>query len=135
MNRRLWWVAAGVGLAAQLSLAADTSRDDFLKEAHERAGKLFEQLDANKDGVLTQQERDAKRKEVAKDAHMNPSRLHGDVSRDEYFAKAETLAGKVFDHADRDHNGVLTTAERKRARDTYRTRLQQHRMDPDVGGA
>ncbi|WP_148717056.1 hypothetical protein [Chitinolyticbacter meiyuanensis] len=135
MNLRLWWIAAGLGLFASFSNAADVSRDEFLKEAHEHAATLFDKLDANKDGVLTQAERDAKRKQVVKDSEMNPPRLHGDISREEYFTKADTLAGKVFDHADRDHNGVLSDAERKRARDTFRTRLQQHRMDADVGAA
>ena len=134
MNIRVWMAAACLGLIASPGFAADTSRDDFLKESNERATKLFDELDTNKDDVLTQHERDVKRKEYSKDGKNLPKRLHGDISRADYSTKADALAGKIFDQADKDHNAVLSDAERQRARDNFHTRLQQYRLDPDLGG-
>ncbi|XZG70999.1 hypothetical protein ACTSKR_03770 [Chitinibacteraceae bacterium HSL-7] len=128
-------LATGLSGLMAMGVAADMSREVFVKEAHQHAAKLFDELDTNKDGVLSEQERVAKRKEVMKDSQMNPPRLHGDIDRESYYAKVEMMAGKVFDHADRDHNGMLSDAERQRARDTFRMRLQQHRVEPDVGAA
>jgi len=56
--------------------------------------------------------------------HDNTRSRGGDITRDEYIARAveraKRAAEKRFDKMDSDHNGVLTAAERRAAREERR---------------
>jgi Ca2+-binding EF-hand superfamily protein len=63
--------------------------------AHERAGDLFDRLDTNNDGVITQEEADAAKARV----------------QERRSERAGVMASRAIEHFDADENGALDEAE------------------------
>ena len=123
----------------------DTDKDGFVTAAEigamrgEAMGKMFERMDADQNGSISRAEFDA--------AHMGgPGGRHGgdhgmkmgrgggrmmmmaDADKDGRVSQAEAVSGALamFDRADTDKNGVLTSSERRSAwqamRDAWRAK-------------
>lgn len=92
-------------------------------QAEERAQMVFEQLDANHDGFVTQDEIDAFTKLMGDNPRMvgrvtkmftdSDANHDGKVSA----AEAKAHADAAFDAADTNHDGILTPEERQAARE------------------
>ena len=110
----------GPGLIKQLDKDNDgrVSRAESAQAATERANKRFDELDANKDGYLTQEEVDAARKnmrdKMKKRAvdHWKDADKDGDgaISRAEAEASMPML-NRRFDELDANKDGKITRDE------------------------
>jgi hypothetical protein len=91
-------------------------------DAEQRASMIFDQLDANHDGFITQDEVDNFSKMMGDNPRMiaritkmfaeSDTNHDGKVSADEAKANAD----RAFDAADTNHDGTLTPEERQAAR-------------------
>ena len=92
-------------------------------EAEQRAQMVFEQLDANHDGFVTQDEIDAFIKMMGDNPRMTGrvTRMFGeaDANHDGKVSVAEAKArvDTAFDAADTNHDSTLSPEERQAARD------------------
>jgi hypothetical protein len=92
------------------------------EEAEQRAQTIFEQLDANHDGVVTQDEVDAFTKLMGGNPRMiaRVTRLfaEADANHDGKItaAEAKIRADAAFDAADTNHDGILSPEERQASR-------------------
>lgn len=92
------------------------------EEAEQRAQMVFEQLDANHDGVVTQDEVDAFTKLTGNNPRIvaRVTRLfaEADANHDGKVsaAEAKTRADAAFDAADTNHDGILSPEERQASR-------------------
>jgi Ca2+-binding EF-hand superfamily protein len=92
------------------------------EQAEQHAAMLFEQLDANHDGFITQSEIDAFIKMMGDNPRMTgrvtKMFTEADLNHDGKVSAAEAKAhaDAVFDAADTNHDGVLTAEERQAAR-------------------
>lgn len=92
------------------------------EEAEQRAQMVFEQLDANHDGVITQDEIAAFTKMMGDNARMTGrvTRMfsEADANHDGKLtaAEARARADAAFDAADTNHDGVLSPEERQASR-------------------
>ncbi|GAA5783803.1 hypothetical protein GCM10007860_20870 [Chitiniphilus shinanonensis] len=93
-------VMAADGWGGKDGAPRDISRADFVKGAEAR----FDAMDANKDGVVTQAERQAAWKTRAE--HFR--QMRGDVTEAQYLEAAKAR----FQRLDSDKNGVLSADER-----------------------
>jgi len=124
MNRLL--IAALPLLIVTPAFAQDAPRtmpaSQTKAEAEERAQMVFEQLDANHDGFITQDEIDAFTKMMGDNPRITGrvTRMFGesDANHDGKVsaAEAKTRADAAFDAADTDHDGVLSPEERQAAK-------------------
>ncbi|TJZ73171.1 EF-hand domain-containing protein [Chitiniphilus eburneus] len=100
-------LAAGAAMAGDgwggKGTLRDISRADFIKAAETR----FDAMDANKDGVVTQAERQAAWK-----THAGQFKPRGDVTESQYLEMAKAR----FQRMDADKNGVLSAEERQGGR-------------------
>jgi Ca2+-binding EF-hand superfamily protein len=89
---------------------ADTNRDRVVTraEAAAQADRRFAEMDANRDGKITAEERRAHR------AAHRPNRPGPDANRDGTLTRDEAIAAAArrFDRADANHDGKLTADER-----------------------
>ena len=114
--------------AAQAPGGFGAQKDQTRAEAQQRADRLFQLLDANKDGTVTKAEAQAA---LAQFEQMggdddNGSRRVARMERmiDQAFGSAQSVTQQQFDAqvlakfdaADLNHDGVLTAAERGQAR-------------------
>lgn len=75
-------------------------------------GKMFEALDANGDGQLSQNELDDMHAVMAKKRFQGADdNGDGQIDRDEFMAKAQERAERMFDHMDDNDDGVLDADE------------------------
>jgi len=92
------------------------------EEAEQRAQMVFEQLDANHDGVVTQDEVDAFTKLMGSNPRMvaRVTKLfaEADANHDGKVsaAEAKARADAAFDAADTNHDGILSPEERQTSR-------------------
>ena len=92
------------------------------EEAEQRAQMVFEQLDANHDGSITQDEISAFTKMMGDNPHIvgRVTRMfaEADANHDGKLtaAEAKARADAAFDTADTNHDGVLSPEERQAAR-------------------
>lgn len=122
--------------AAQDGGSRHTSWDtpESKADAEQHAMMIFDQLDANHDGVLTQGEVDTFVKLIGGNPQMTArvTRMfsESDVNHDGKVtaAEAKARADAAFDAADANHDGMLTPEERQAAR-------QQHRDEQVPPGA
>lgn len=101
----------GAGMAAQTK-----------EEAEQRAQTVFEQLDANHDGLVTQDEVDAFTKLMGNNPRIvgRVTRLFADADANHdgkvSAAEAKARAEAAFDAADTNHDGILSPEERQASR-------------------
>lgn len=101
------------------------------EEAEQRAQMVFEQLDADHDGLITQSEIDAFTKVMGDNARMigRVTRLfaEADANHDGKLSAAEAKAhaDAAFDAADTNHDGILSPEERQAAREKSAARNPQ----------
>jgi Ca2+-binding EF-hand superfamily protein len=92
------------------------------EQAEQRVQMIFEQLDANHDGYITQDEVDAFTKLMGDNPRMTgrvtKMFTESDANHDGKVSAAEAKAqvDAAFDAADTNHDGVLTPEERQAAR-------------------
>ena len=92
------------------------------EEAEQRAQMVFEQLDANHDGVVTQDEVDAFTKLMGSNPRMaaRVTKLFADADANHdgkvSAAEAKARADAAFDTADANHDGILSPEERQASR-------------------
>jgi Ca2+-binding EF-hand superfamily protein len=110
-----------------LAQESDTPRGNGLaaqskEEAEQRAQMVFEQLDANHDGVVTQDEVDAFTKLMGSNPRMiaRVTKLFDDADDTHdgkvSAAEAKARADAAFDAADTNHDGILSPEERQASR-------------------
>jgi len=93
------------------------------EQAEERAQMVFEQLDANHDGFVTQDEIDAFTKLIGDNprivGRVTKMFTDSDANHDGKVSAAEAKAhaDAAFDAADANHDGILTPEERQAARE------------------
>jgi Ca2+-binding EF-hand superfamily protein len=92
------------------------------EEAEQRAQMVFEQLDANHDGFVTQEEVDAFTKLMGSNPRMiaRVTKLFEDADANHdgkvSAAEAKARADAAFDAADTNHDGILSPEERQASR-------------------
>jgi len=92
------------------------------EEAEQRAQMVFEQLDANHDGFVTQDEVDAFSRLMGDNPRITGrvTRMFGEADANHdgkvSAAEAKARADAAFDTADANHDGTLSPEERQAAR-------------------
>ena len=139
--------ASGTANAAERSPRPDPWDDATVSraDAEAKSAQQFDTLDANHDGVLSDDELAAMRPAGAgRDRPMGGGMGGGMMSRmldadgDGKITRAEFIAAgqRRFDMADANHDGQLTKAERDSAREAMRARFRERmRNDGMPGGA
>lgn len=128
MKKLLVMAALGAALATTPALAQDrgnfTPHDQTRQEAQQRADRMFDMLDANKDGVVTKAEAQqaVAQFEAARGGDNGGGRMgrmvdamfgtSTSITRAQF--EAQTLAR--FDAMDLNHDGILSVAEQQQAR-------------------
>jgi hypothetical protein len=102
--------------------AGNAGRSQTKADAEQRAQMIFDQLDANHDGIIDQNEIGAFTKLMGDNPRMT-GRItkmftESDANHDGKVSAAEAKAhaDAAFDAADANHDGILTPAERQAAR-------------------
>lgn len=129
MKKLLVTVALGAAMAATPALAKDNSRpmkDQTRQQAQERADRLFQMLDANRDGSVTKAEADAALAQFEAMRGGDNDHRGGRMQRmiEDAFATTQAItlqqfeaqALARFDAQDLNHDGVVTAAEKQQAR-------------------
>jgi Ca2+-binding EF-hand superfamily protein len=113
------FAASCVVFAASVSVAL---ADDGMMHRGDYADRMFEQMDANHDGVVTKKEFDAFHNKWFKEMDANHD---GKITREEMDAAHQKMAGQMresmreqfkkrFDDADANHDGALSKEEAKK---------------------
>jgi hypothetical protein len=120
------------GAIAQAPGGGWQQKDQTRAEAQQRADRLFQMLDSNKDGTVTRAEADQALAQFAEMRGGDDNGGHGSrrMERmiDQAFGGAQALTKQQFDAqvlarfgaADLNHDGILTAAERGQARAAMR---------------
>ena len=133
MNRLLLAVAPLLILTPALAQAPQGSMppSQTREEAAQRAQMVFEQLDTDHDGAITQDEVAAFTRMMGDNpriaARVTRMFTEADANHDGKLTAAEAKgrADGAFDAADADHDGVLSPEERQAARAKSATQAQQ----------
>jgi hypothetical protein len=107
-----------------------TQRDQTRAEAQQRAGMMFQRLDANHDGNVTKAEADQAFAQFQAARGGDGGRGGGRTQRmiEQAFATSQSItlgqfeaqALARFDSQDLNHDGIVTSAEREQAREARR---------------
>ena len=129
MKKLLVTVALGAAMAATPALAKDSGRpmkDQTRQQAQERADRLFQMLDANRDGSVTKAEADAALAQFEAMRGGDNDHRGGRMQRmiEDAFATTQAItlqqfeaqALARFDAQDLNHDGVVSAAEKQQAR-------------------
>lgn len=107
--------AAAASCLALAAVAATAWADDGMMRHGDFAGRMFDEMDANHDGVVTKKEFDAFHDKRFKELDANHD---GKISREEMDAAHKKMAGQMrehlkqrFDEADANHDGALSKDE------------------------
>ena len=123
-------VALGAAVAATPALAQDhggrAMKDQTRQQAQERADRLFQMLDANRDGSVTKAEADAALAQFEAMRGGDNDHRGGRMQRmiEDAFATTQAItlqqfeaqALARFDAQDLNHDGIVSAAEKQQAR-------------------
>ena len=123
-------VALGAAVAATPALAQDhggrAMKDQTRQQAQERADRLFQMLDANRDGSVTKAEADAALAQFEAMRGGDNDHRGGRMQRmiEDAFAMTQAItllqfeaqALASFDAQDLNHDGIVSAAEKQQAR-------------------
>lgn len=109
----------------------------------ERMSDAFDRLDANRDGVLSREEFQARPMRAGRGGAARPGQAERTARRIERpavsVADAQARAEQAFDRLDADRNGVLTAQERRagrqQMRETRRERVMQRQASPGAAAS
>jgi Ca2+-binding EF-hand superfamily protein len=134
MNKSMMALALGAAMISTPVMAQQGGergglmRDQTRPEAQQRADRMFQMLDSNKDGTVTKAEAQAalEQFQAARGGDDNGGRGAGRMQRmiDQAFGTSQSLTLQQFEAAaltrfdaqDLDHNGTVTAAERQQLR-------------------
>ena len=130
MKKLLVAVALGAAMAATPVLAQDhggrAMKDQTRQQAQERADRLFQMLDANRDGSVTKAEADAALAQFEAMRGGDNDHRGGRMQRmiEDAFAMTQAItlqqfeaqALARFDAQDLNHDGIVSAAEKQQAR-------------------
>jgi Ca2+-binding EF-hand superfamily protein len=136
MNKSMMALALGAAMISTPVMAQQGGergglmRDQTRAEAQQRADRMFQMLDSNKDGTVTKAEAQAALEQFQAarggDSSDGASRGAGRMQRmiDQAFGTSQSLTLQQFEAAaltrfdaqDLDHNGTVTAAERQQLR-------------------
>jgi len=112
MKKTVYCIAAASCLAFA---AAPALADEGMEHHGGYAEKMFKEMDANNDGVVTKKEFDAFHNKMFKEMDANGD---GKITREEMEAMHKKMAGQTqerfkqrFDEADANHDGALSKEE------------------------
>ncbi|AOX99549.1 hypothetical protein BJP62_03210 [Jeongeupia sp. USM3] len=110
-------VAFGCMASATAGAQGGVSHAQFMQNAMNRVDRMFDRLDQNRDGVLTELEREAARERLAgkgSDASVPPP-MAGDVTKDGFVQFMTPRAERIFEHLDANKDGMLSMREMQTA--------------------
>jgi len=119
----------GAGGVAYAQADAGPAREPLTRaQVEQRSAEAFGRMDANKDGVLNQADREARR-----DAHEQQRFTRLDANHDGQLNEADREARRkeTFDRVDADHNGGISYEEFAALRD-QRGELSGERRGPET---